>query len=68
MEKVKNKVGRPKLVINETKLQEELKKYLNGEQSGVETYSTLKIGKTSFYAILKAVSYTHLTLPTIRLV
>lgn len=53
MKKVRKKVGRPKLVINETKLQEELKKYLNGEQSGVETYSTLKIGKTSFYAILK---------------
>lgn len=53
MEKVKNKVGRPRLIINETKLQEELKKYINGEQSGVETYSTLKIGKTSFYQILK---------------
>lgn len=53
MEKVKNKVGRPKLIINESKLEEELKKYLNGEQSGVDTYSTLKIGKTSFYAILK---------------
>lgn len=53
MKKVRNKVGRPKLVIDEMKLKEELKKYLNGEQSGVETYSTLRIGKTSFYAILK---------------
>lgn len=53
MEKVKNKVGRPKLIINERELQEELKKYINGEQTGVATYSTLKIGKTSFYQILK---------------
>ena len=34
MEKVKNKVGRPKLVINETKLQEELKKYYYGMKNG----------------------------------
>ena len=53
MEKVKNRVGRPKLIINETELQEELKKYINGEQTAVKTYTTLKIGKTSFYAILK---------------
>lgn len=53
MEKVKNKVGRPRLIINETKLQEELKKYINGDQTGVATYSKLNIGKTSFYAILK---------------
>ena len=47
------KVGRPKLKINEKKLQEQLKKYIDNEQTGVETYTALKIGKTSFYAILK---------------
>lgn len=52
MEQIK-KIGRPKLIINETKLQEELKKYINGEQTAVKTYTTLKIGKTSFYAMLK---------------
>lgn len=53
MEKVRNKVGRPRLVINEMELQKELKKYINKEQTAVKTYTTLKIGKTSFYAILK---------------
>ena len=53
MEKVKNKVGRPKLIINETELQKELKKYINKEQTPVKTYSNLTIGKTSFYEILK---------------
>ena len=53
MGKVKNKVGRPRLVINETELQKELKKYINKEQTAVKTYSNLRIGKTSFYEILK---------------
>ena len=53
MEKLNSKVGRPKLKINETELQRELKKYMNKEQTAVETYNSLKIGKTSFYAILK---------------
>ena len=53
MNKLKNKVGRPKLNINEKELQEQLKKYIDNEQTGVETYTALKIGKTSFYAILK---------------
>ena len=33
--------------------QKELEKYLEGKQSAVATYSALKIGKTSFYKILK---------------
>lgn len=54
MESTKNKkVGRPKLNINEKELQEQLNKYIHKEQTGVETYKALKIGKTSFYAILK---------------
>lgn len=53
MEKVRNKVGRPRLVINEMELQKELKKYINKEQTAVKTYSNLRIGKTSFYEILK---------------
>lgn len=52
MEKLKSKVGRPKLNINETELQRELEKYINKEQTAVKTYTTLKIGKTSFYKIL----------------
>lgn len=52
MEKIKQ-IGRPKLQINEEELQKQLRKYINKEQSGVETYKALKIGKTSFYAILK---------------
>lgn len=47
------KVGRPKLNINEKKLQEELKKYINGKQTATTTFQNLKIGKTSFYQILK---------------
>ena len=53
MNNTKNKVGRPKLNINEKELQDQLNKYINKKQSGVETYTALKIGKTSFYAILK---------------
>lgn len=53
MEIIKNKVGRPKLYFDETELQKELEKYLEGKQSAVATYSALKIGKTSFYKILK---------------
>lgn len=50
---MENKIGRPKLNINEKKLKSEIKKYLNGEQKAVTTYQNLKIGKTSFYRILK---------------
>lgn len=50
---MKNKIGRPKLKLDEAELQKELKKYLEGKQSAVTTYSILKIGKTSFYKILK---------------
>ncbi len=53
MNNTKNKVGRPKLNINEKELQDQLNKYINKKQSGVETYKALKMGKTSFYAILK---------------
>ena len=53
MNNTKNKVGRPKLNINEKELQDQLNEYINKKQSGVETYTALKIGKTSFYAILK---------------
>lgn len=55
MERIKNKVGRPKLKIDKELLQEELQKYFNKEQTGVQTYTNLKIGKTSFYKILKTV-------------
>lgn len=51
MEKLKQ-VGRPRLNIDKTTLLLEIQKYLNGEQSGVQTYQNLKIGKTSFYRIL----------------
>lgn len=47
------KVGRPKLNIDEQLLKSEIKKYLNGEQKAVTTYSNLGIGKTSFYRILE---------------
>lgn len=54
MEKTRNKkVGRPPLKIDSNKLQRELKKYIDKEQSGVATYTNLKIGKTSFYSIIK---------------
>ncbi len=53
MEKVYKKVGRPKLKVNDKILQQELQKYFNKEQSGVKTYENLKIGKTSFYKIVK---------------
>lgn len=54
MEKTRNKkVGRPPLKIDSKKLQEELKKYINQEQSGVATYTNLGIGKTSFYDMIK---------------
>ncbi len=52
MEKLRS-VGRPRLNIDKTTLLLEIKKYLNGEQSGVQTYRNLKIGKTSFYRILQ---------------
>ena len=51
--KIKKQVGRPKLKINEVDFQKEIKKYLNDEQTAIETYQNLKIGKTSFYSILK---------------
>lgn len=51
--KVVKKVGRPKLNIDKDLLEEELKKYINNEQSAVKTYNTLKIGKTSFYRLLQ---------------
>ena len=46
------KAGRPRLNIDKTTLLLEIEKYLNGEQSGVQTYTNLQIGKTSFYRIL----------------
>lgn len=51
--KIKKQVGRPKLKINEVDFQKEIKKYLNDEQTAIETYQNLKIGKTSFYSILR---------------
>lgn len=51
--KDKKQVGRPKLKINETDFQKEIKKYLNDKQTAIKTYQNLKIGKTSFYNILK---------------
>lgn len=48
-----SKKGRPKLNIDKTFLAEEIQKYLNKEQTGVQTYNNLGIGKTSFYAILR---------------
>ena len=53
MEKLKNKVGRPKLNLDQEKLKKEIYKYQTHKQSGVTTYHNLGIGKTSFYAILK---------------
>ena len=53
MRKIQNNVGRPKLKLNETEIQKELKKYIKGEQTAVATYTELRIGKTSFYTILK---------------
>ena len=50
---MENKIGRPKLNINEKLLKTEIKKYLKGEQKAVTTYQNLKIGKTSFYRILE---------------
>lgn len=47
------KVGRPKLQIPKTLLEDELEKYINKEQTAVKTYNTLKIGKTSFYRLLQ---------------
>ena len=49
---MENKIGRPKLNINEKLLKSEIEKYLKGEQTAVTTYQNLKIGKTSFYRIL----------------
>lgn len=46
-------VGRPRLNIDSDILTSEIKKYLNGEQKAVTTYSNLGIGKTSFYRILE---------------
>lgn len=46
------KVGRKKLNIDKTLLEEQLQKYINNKQSAVKTYNTLKIGKTSFYRLL----------------
>ena len=51
--KIKKQVGRPKLKINEADFQKEVKKYLNNKQTAIETYQNLKMGKTSFYNILK---------------
>lgn len=51
--KIKKQVGRPKLKINEVDFQKEIKKYLNDEQTAIETYQNLKIGKTSFHSILR---------------
>ena len=42
--KIKKQVGRPKLIMNEADFQEEVRKYLDNEQSGVKTYQNLKIG------------------------
>ena len=53
MESKAGKVGRPKLIIDENKLKEEITKYLNGEQTGVKTYTNLDVGKTTFYKLLK---------------
>lgn len=53
MRKIQNNVGRPKLKFDETELQKELEKYIKGEQTAVATYTALRIGKTSFYTILK---------------
>ena len=55
--KIKKQVGRPKLIMNEADFQEEVRKYLDNEQSGVKTYQNLKIGKTSFYNYLKENNY-----------
>ena len=49
---MENKIGRPKLNINEKLLKTEIEKYLKGEQKAVTTYRNLGIGKTSFYRIL----------------
>lgn len=51
--KIKKSKGRPRLDIDKTLLAEEIQKYLNKEQTGVQTYNNLGIGKTSFYAILR---------------
>ncbi len=53
--KIKNKVGRPSIYsrLDKNLLKSEIDKYLNKEQNGVTTYTNLKIGKTSFYSILK---------------
>ncbi len=50
---MKKQVGRPKLIIIEADFQKEIKKYLDDEQTAIKTYQNLKIGKTSFYEILK---------------
>ena len=51
--KIKKQVGRPKLQINEEELKKELNKYINEGQTATKTFNNLKIGKTSFYNILK---------------
>ena len=38
MEKLKNKVGRPKLNLDQEKLKKEIYKYQTHKQSGVTTY------------------------------
>lgn len=50
---MKGKIGRPKLNIDYNTLKSEIDKYISKEQTGVDTYTNLGIGKTSFYAILK---------------
>lgn len=47
------KKGRPRLNLNEQILRTEIEKYRNREQSATKTFQNLKIGKTSFYRILK---------------
>lgn len=52
MERIKQ-IGRPKLQINEEELRKELNKYINEGQTATKTFNNLKIGKTSFYNLLK---------------
>lgn len=48
------KSGRPELKFDEDLWNKEIPRYVSGEQTAAETYQKLQIGKTSFYAELRA--------------
>ena len=53
MENIKiRSAGRPKLQIDIIKRDIEIPKYLNREQSAIQTYRNMGISKSSFYRLL----------------